>query len=165
MATDTNPPPQTSLSQSERAGERYLLYTVLFSVQTAGAAVIFLQGVPIYRLIVNEPGPQYADVQTFAWLTVAILAMQFSYWFRLRLMPRISLPAHIVLSHVILFFARIGFVFATALFSTIVILRLPDITFSVPRFAVLIAALFSLFCYTLELEQLGRSLGTRTWIR
>ena len=159
MATDTIPPPQMSPSQSATAGERYWLYTALLSVQTVGVALILWEGVPLYRLIVKEPGPQHLDKQTIAWVTIAITVIQFSYWSEVRLVPKIKLRQNVFLSHVVLFFARISFVFGTALFSIIVFLRLPDITVSVPRLSLLIVTMFSMFCYTLELEKLDRSLG------
>jgi len=140
---------------------RYGLYAALLLVQTAGVVLILWQGVPLYRLIMKNPGPEYAGLGTFVWAIVAVVAIQVAYWLRLRLAPTIALRPNIVLSHIILFLARISFVFGTALFSTIVFLRLPDISVSGPRIVLLVFVMFSLFCYTLELEQLGYSFRAR----
>jgi phosphotransferase system glucose/maltose/N-acetylglucosamine-specific IIC component len=60
-----------------------------------------------------------------------------------------------------LFSARLNFVFATGLFATIVFVRFPEIEFSWWRALVLLAVLFSMYCFTLELERLGQALMGR----
>jgi hypothetical protein len=144
-------------SQLTRERKGYGLYATLFSIQTAGVAVILWQGVPLYRLITKSPGPEHTSLDTFVWASIAILAIQVAYWSRLRLTPTIRLTPNIVLSHIILFSSRVSFVFATSLFSTIVFLRFPDITVSVPKIGLLLLAMFSLYCFTLELEKLGQA--------
>jgi hypothetical protein len=141
---------------------RYDLYAALLLAQTGGVAVILWHGVPLYRLIIKNPGPEYAELSTFVWAIMAVLAIQTAYWLRMRLIPTISLSPNIILNHILLFLARMSFVFATAFFSTIVFLRLPDISVSVPRIVLLVFVMFSLFCYSLELEQLGYSFRARS---
>jgi branched-subunit amino acid transport protein AzlD len=135
---------------------------VLLAIETVGVAIIIWRGVPIYQLIAKNPRPQDLDLQTVVLALVAALLVQAAYWLRQALIPTLKFTSIIVLSHLILFAGRLSFVFGTSMFSVIVYQRLPTITISPYRFSLLALVLFSLFCYTRELEELGRSLGTRS---
>jgi hypothetical protein len=66
-----------------------------------------------------------------------------------------------LLGHVILFLSRLNFIFAAAVFSGVYLVRFNQVQISPLGFVWLSAALFSIFCYTLELERLGRALLER----
>jgi hypothetical protein len=134
---------------------------MLLAVQTAGIAIVLWWGVPIYRLIIENPGPQHLDWVAFVWGSAAVALIQVGYWFRLNFVSALHFRPNVILSHLILFLGRLTFVFGATIFSTIVYLRLPQITPSLPRFALLFAVLFSLFCYTPELENLGQSMSAK----
>jgi hypothetical protein len=63
-----------------------------------------------------------------------------------------------VLGHVVLFVAQFGFIFVGSVFT--LVFFLPDQGFSIPfgRYIVTILGMFSLFCYTFELDRFGRRL-------
>ena len=63
--------------------------------------------------------------------------------------------------HVILFLSRLNFIFAAAVFSAVYLVRFNELEMSLWGFVLLSGVLFSMFCYTLELERLGRALIER----
>jgi hypothetical protein len=65
------------------------------------------------------------------------------------------------LGHVVLFLARLNFIFASAMFSAVYLVRFNELDISPWRFVLLSTVLFSIFCYTLELERLCRALLER----
>ncbi|WP_234706760.1 hypothetical protein [Ensifer aridi] len=86
------------------------------------------------------------------------------YWARLSRVD-VAAPFHnIVVGHILVFASRLNFLFGGVFFSTIFFRHLPELA-SLPPFgqalikAVLIGAvLFGLFCYSLELERLGKAI-------
>ena len=57
-----------------------------------------------------------------------------------------------------MFLARLNFVFVGGLFSAVVIVRAADLEFVAWRAALLGGVLFSMFCFSIELERLGNRL-------
>ncbi len=57
--------------------------------------------------------------------------------------------------------SRLNFIFASAVFSAVYLVRFNELEISLWRFVLLSTVLFSIFCYTLELERLGRALLER----
>jgi hypothetical protein len=62
------------------------------------------------------------------------------------------------LATLLLFVARMSFVFAASIFGFVFIVRRPEFQIPTFRYVIVIIALFALFCYVQELEQLGRAL-------
>jgi len=54
---------------------------------------------------------------------------------------------------------RLSFVFIEGLFSLVFFTRFEELEFSIWKALLLIAVLFSLFCYTLDLDRLGNALS------
>jgi hypothetical protein len=147
-------------------------YLVLLALQVAGAIVILWHGVPIYRSLLPGKTYQPLDPTATAWAIAGVLLLQIPYWVStLKVFP--SLPAsrqthprqvfagRFFLGHVVLFLARLSFVFASSLFVVIVLGRAADIVFVWWRALILASVLFAMFCFTLELEleRLGRRLS------
>ncbi len=79
----------------------------------------------------------------------------------------VPIPFHgpkLLLSHVFLFLGRLSFIFGAAGFSAVVFRHLPEIQLDIDvlvtlrRSVLFLLWLFALFCFTLELERLGRAL-------
>jgi glycerol-3-phosphate acyltransferase PlsY len=140
---------------------RKQFYWCAVAIEIAGTIAILWHGIPIYRRFLTGTADQPADIGVVVWAAAAAAAIQLAYWGATRIFSSIELPRSIVASHFVLFAARLNFVFAGALLSVIVFARLDQIEFSLWRFALLLAVLFSLFCSTLEFERLGRRLGER----
>ena len=134
-------------------------YWVWFSVQSVGAALILWHGIPLYRSLLAQPahGRVPADVLILA--CVAVLCIQLAYWIGLSSYPRPAPPGHVLMGHLSLFFGRLSFVFTSALFSAVFLVNFPELRPAPHGLAVLFGVLFSMFCYSRELERLGQALA------
>jgi hypothetical protein len=145
---------------------RPALYLLLLAIQLAGVAVLMWKELPAFEQLVAHPGDQIPQGPHEISLAVgAILPMQAAYWYRL---SRMAIPfdrPSAVLSHLLLFFGRLIFIFGGALFSVVFFRHLPaldadvDIFLMAKRGPVLVGSLFALFCVALELERLGNAFG------
>jgi succinate dehydrogenase hydrophobic anchor subunit len=149
---------------TERVGAVYLL---LLTVQITGVLFIVLNGLPVFRHLVAHPGEQLAYTPYHNPATIVmVVAMQAAYWYRLRCVPIPSRRSNMILSHLLLFLGRIAFIFGGSLFAVVFFRHLPEIDqgadawLMLRRGLQLAASLFALFCATLELERLGRSVGS-----
>jgi hypothetical protein len=73
----------------------------------------------------------------------------------------LKLGYNLLLGHVVLFLSRLNFVFAGAVFSAVYLVRFNELEISLLGFVLISVVLFSIFCYTLELERMGRALLER----
>ncbi|MDR6872842.1 hypothetical protein J2Y55_003861 [Bosea sp. BE125] len=91
-----------------------------------------------------------------------ICAGQVFYWRRQRTVAVPSPDKNIVISHFLAFASKIGLIFGGALFSLYFPRHVPEFDLDYLglswRGGILIAILFALYCYTLELERLGDAL-------
>ncbi len=133
-------------------------YFFLFATQTIGAAILSWFAVPLFRQVLLDPGGHVARPENLVWSLSAIALMQAGYWIRHRLRPLPRLLRNALVGYIVLFVARMSFVLATSIFGFVFIVRRPEFEIPMSRYFIVIIALFALFCYTQELEQLGRAL-------
>ncbi len=127
-------------------------------METAGLGIILWQGAPIYRrILAGSVGPASPETLMLGLLGVGLI--QVAYWLRRAAISSLKLKPLLFLSHIVLFISRLSFIFGAALFTAIMYYRFPEFEKSIPRLAVLVAVLFSIFCYALELEWLASELG------
>lgn len=134
------------------------LQALLIAVQTTGAVIVIWNGAPIYRQIVTDASSHQPQEATLVWAGAAVVAMQTCYWWRLRLHPALPRWDSSLCSHIVLFLGRLSFILAAATFSVVFFMRPEGLHLPFSRLALLVAVLFSMFCYTLELERLGKAL-------
>ena len=103
-----------------------IVFWSLVAVQAAGAITILWNGIPVYRQLL-APGPQSAELGTFALAIAAVLLMQAAYWLAFRIQPRLRFQKHVLLGHVVLCFGELSFFFANALATVIVFERLEEV--------------------------------------
>ncbi|MGO4735060.1 hypothetical protein AB4099_00840 [Bosea sp. 2KB_26] len=148
---------------SDRNSRRYL---VLLLVQTLCAIVVLSNMRGIFLLLIDNIGTVVtASLGGASQMMLAVVIGQACYWWRLR---HVTIPASyrgLVIGHLVSFAARIGFIFGGALFSLYYLRHVPvldlgylDLSW---RGALLIAVIFALYCYTLELERLGNAMQVR----
>lgn len=154
------------IERSSRSGA--LAYAFLLLAQTAAASVLFWTIFPIFRRIIAQIGqPQELNGATELTVLGGVIILQCCYWVRLRFV-KVRAPLHnLFIGHLFLFASRASFFFGGALFSVFFFRHVPEFEALPPLaqslatvFAVL-AVLFSLFCYSLELERLGRAIEER----
>ncbi len=83
--------------------------------------------------------------------------MQLGYWISYRVRPQPPQFVNVLLGHITLFVARMSFVFATSVFGFMFLVEKPGFHIPASRYLLLLLGLFSLYCYMLELERLGRT--------
>ena len=140
-------------------------YLLLFVAQSVCAAVLISQCPSIYSGLLRNPGnPQHFQGQTMALIALSAVVMQSAYWYRVFNIPLPVENKRVVTGHVILFIGRLLFIVATSLFSVVLYRHMPEIEFArnwstiLSHGVLLLAMLFSLYCYTAELERLGVAL-------
>ena len=134
------------------------LYPLMLAVETLGTVVLYWKGVILYQAVVASPATHQAQIGTLLWSIPAIALIQVGYWICYLVRPALPPFTSTVLGHVVLFLSRMSFLLAAAIFSFVFIA--PKAEFYMPafRYGLVVAGLFSLFCYSLELERLGRVL-------
>jgi hypothetical protein len=144
-------------------------YLFLLAVQIAGALIFVWKALPAFNQLLRNPGQQlpflpYDDLTTAG----ILLVMQIAYWVRLRRVPIPFQRSNLILSHLFLFLGRLSFIFGGALFAVVFFRHLPaldddaDVMLMAVRAVLLAAALFALFCLTLEVERLGHALEDKS---
>ncbi|MGO4668598.1 hypothetical protein [Bosea sp. 2RAB26] len=141
-------------------------YLILLLAQTLCAIVVLANVRGIFLLLIDNIGTIMTATRGSALQTaLAVLIGQACYWWRLR---HVTIPATyggLVIGHFVSFAARIGFIFGGALFSLYYLRHVPELDLGYLdlswRGALLIAVIFALYCYTLELERLGNAMQIR----
>ena len=138
---------------------RCRLYLSLFVAQTVGAGILFWEGIPLYRKVLADPASHSSQFGTLIWSLLAVVLIQVGYWVSYHyLAPPRPHFTNALLGNLILFSARMSFVFATSVFGIVFIAQRPG--FQIPgfRYLLTLVGLFSLYCYVQELERWGRAL-------
>ncbi|MCW5555709.1 MAG: hypothetical protein KIS67_26565 [Verrucomicrobiae bacterium] len=134
------------------------MYLLLVAAQTVGAAIVLVNAVPIYRQMVGDFSRHQPQPGILWWAVVAVVLMQAAYWLRVRLGLPLPAGGHVVIGHLAAFVARLSFILASAMFTVIFFVRFEELPLSPQRILMVLALLFSMFCWTLELERLARAL-------
>lgn len=139
-----------------------LTYTLLLAVQTICALVILFYIHAIFRILVIHLGEQQ-PLPTGILMQVVIAALlgQSCYWIRLYRLPVPRGFHSLALGHLLAFAARLGAIGGGALASLYFLRQLPELmrlgdgVTLTWRSGLLLAIVFALYCYTLELERLA----------
>ena len=135
-------------------------YLMFVAVQAVGFSIVMANGVPIYRQMTSDFSKHQPQPGILWWAVAAVVLIQAAYWLRVRLQPVLPRGGNTVLSHLILFIGRLSFILASSTFTVMFIVRFEELSLPPHRVLMVLALLFSLFCFTLELEQLGRALNS-----
>ena len=149
--TESAPLPQRKLP-------RAWLYPLLLAFETAGAVLLFSEGLPIYRKTLADPGS--FDHKTTGIALGGAMLIQIAYWTRYRIRAHPPWAANVVIAHIVLFLGRLVFTLPTAIFSYLFVAKAVVVQIPATKYAFIIFALFSLFCYVRELENLGAALAS-----
>jgi len=141
-------------------------YSWLLTTQAIGSAALLSQCYPLYARLLDDPGhvQVYADTPMVTVIASSVTLVQGAHWYRVFKVPLPVRDTRVVLGQLVLFVSRLAFIIASALFSLVLFRHLPEIDFGrngsgfVWRGLLLLAVLFSVFCFTTELERLGLAL-------
>lgn len=143
-------------------------YFGLLAFQTAAAFCLLWVSLPIFHRLISRLGQaQELEPWRLAIIACSVVVLQSCYWVRLQCVP-IHVPFHnILVGHLLLFSSRASFFFGGAFFSVVFFRHVPELSALPPfgqggtRVLAIITILFSLFCYSLELERLGKAVEER----
>lgn len=144
------------------------VYVALLLVQTVAASALFWIIFPLFQKLVTQSGqPQQLETFVMVGVGAAAIVMQLCYWTRYWYVA-VWGPFHSsVVGHILVFASRASFFFGGALFSAIFFRHVPQLDAlpplgqSIAKALGVLAVLFALFCYSLELERLGRTIEER----
>lgn len=133
------------------------LYPLLLALEVAGAVTILWHGLPIYRSLLERTYVEHANGSAVGWAIAGIVLIEGPYWLStFKVFPSLKVSPHIFAGHVIVFLSRLNFIFVSGLFASLVYARSDEIEFIAWRAIMLAAVLFSMFCFSLELERLAK---------
>lgn len=138
--------------------ERSWLFPLLLGVQTIGAFIILRKGIPIYRQVVVDASQHIPSPQTLVLGLFAVALIQTAYWIGESLQPAMPQHSYALLAHAVLFVGRLSLIFAGSNFVVVFFAQPEGLHLAIFRLGVLLAVLFSMFCYATGLERLGRTL-------
>jgi hypothetical protein len=124
--------------------------------------MIYVISIPLYRRLIAEPGGE-GGKEEVVWSLLAIVLMQAAYWCRHRIVPELPrvLP-NAPFGHAVLLLGHLVFDVAVIFFTFMFIAHPPEFQRALLNYAITIAGIFALFCYSLELERLGKAFQGRT---
>lgn len=131
--------PQDPISASGRPSHtvgKASRHFFLFAIQTIGAAILFWYALPLFRRVLLDPGGHEARLENLIWSLSAITLMQAGYWIRHRLRPPLPPLRNAFVGHIVLFVARMSFVFAVSIFGFVFIMRRPEFQIPTSRYFV-----------------------------
>jgi len=135
-----------------------VMYFVLLTLQTAGAIIILANGGPVYRQMVSDFANHQPQRGVLWWAVAGVVLIHSAYWTRVRLQVPLPEMGNVVVGHAAAFIARLSFILASSTFAVIFLIRFDQLSLPPRRVVLIIAILFSMFCWTLELERLAKSL-------
>lgn len=140
-------------------------YELLLIMQTLAVLIILWSMLPLYRAIMENPGHQIQVMpESPVPLLAAVILFHCVYWFRILRVPIAMFRHSLILSHIVLFLGRLSFIFGTSFFALLayrhlpLLVEVPDHARFAMRFVSTLVILFSLYCYSTELERLGVAL-------
>jgi len=131
---------------------------VLLAAEAVCVIIIYWQGLPIYRTLISNQEAHEPQQQAFVWVVVASILIQAAYWSRYRRPGPTMTARKPVAGHLLLFASRLLFLFAGAVFSYLFIAKRLENQLPLIRYVGILFALFSVFCFTREVELMGKRL-------
>jgi hypothetical protein len=117
--------------------------------------------IPLFRRLVTSGLDEKLPPKIIVFAALGVAIAQVCYWVDQHWFATLRLGYNPLLGHVVLFLSRLNFVFAGAVFSAVCLVRFNELEISILGLVLSSAVLFSIFCYTLELERIGRALVER----
>ena len=133
-------------------------YWTLFLGQTIGDVTILSHLIPLLRRLFTSGLEQKSPLKIFVYAALGVALIQICYWLNQHWFATLRVGQNPLLGHLVLFLSRLNFVFAGAMFSAVYLTRFNEIDIALWGFVLLSTVLFSIFCYSVELERLGKAL-------
>jgi hypothetical protein len=132
------------------------LYPVLIALQIAGVIIFYSKAIPFYRELTADVSGYSPGTETLRWSLSSAALIQIAYWMRFYLHPATPRATDPLVGHVVRFLARLVFVLPSSVFSFVFLNNNLRGRMPVMRYLLVLVALFSIYCFTLELERFGK---------
>jgi hypothetical protein len=133
-------------------------YWILFLGQTVGDLTILSHLIPLLRRLFTSGLYEKAPSKIFVFAALGVTLIQVCYWLNQRWFAALRVDQNPLLGHLVLFLSRLNFIFGAAMFSAVYLTRFNEVDIALWGFVLLSIVLFSIFCYSVELERLGKAL-------
>jgi hypothetical protein len=133
-------------------------YWILFLGQTVGDLTILSHLIPLLRRLFTSGLHEKAPSKILVFAALGVTLIQVCYWLNQRWFAALRVDQNLLLGHLVLFLSRLNFIFGAAMFSAVYLTRFNEVDIALWGFVLLSAVLFSIFCYSVELERLGKAL-------
>ncbi|AMJ62016.1 hypothetical protein [Bosea sp. PAMC 26642] len=141
------------------------IYLFLLATQTAAATFLFWVIFPLFHQMITQIGkPQDVSHLIEVEICLGTVVLHGAYWARYRWVT-LQAPFHSpFIGHLVQFASRVSFFFGGAVFSALFFRHLPEldtlpsIDQTLVKGLVVLGVLFALFCYSLELDRLGKAI-------
>ncbi len=154
-----------SAVRDEQKRRNGCLYAGLLLGQSVCAFLLFWLVFPIfYHLLTHLGERQDLRILDQVLIVCSSVLLHCFYWFRLNFVAIVPPGHNVFLAHLVAFSSRISFFFGGALFSAVFFRHLPELEVLPPLGQTVVkaiyvaAVLFGLFCYSMELDRLARSI-------
>jgi len=144
-----------------RVGGVRRAYFLYFAVENLGVLFFYLRALPHFRQTAANPKVYQPLGDAWWWSLIVIALIQFGYWGCFRLQSAMPKVSSAFLGHVLLFYARLVFLLPSAYYTFTFLYYRLESGVPVERRIMLIAVLFSLFCYMLQVQRMGNVLISR----
>jgi hypothetical protein len=134
-------------------------YPVGFGLQAFGTITLLMTALPRYRGILRDPTMLSEPVSNLAAAIELIAISQVGYWMSRPLPPPAPFRGFPALGQVIRFSGRLMFMFVTSVFGFLFITRSHGVEIPSTRAAMFVIGLFAIYCFTDQVEQLGRAVS------
>lgn len=131
-------------------------YWIVFAAETVAALTILARGIPLYRDFLLTEDWDGGDIQNVSVAWVCVLVIQTAHWLSLRDFRTVRVPRVVLVGQIILFLGRLNFGFVGGVFAAIFYVRYRDLELDTIRVVSVVVMMFTMFCYSLDLERLGR---------
>lgn len=127
--------------------------------QAIGAILIMWDGMPLYREALRSPESLQPNPIASGWLLLYAGIIQAAYWAGRRWDPHALVGCYPLSGHLVSFLGRMPLLFGTAAFGFLFFARPPGLSLSFFEYAVVLAALFSLYCFNQAMERCAVALA------
>ena len=142
---------------ADRDGDLWPFW-ILFGMQTLGTGLLHWYVIPLYRQVLADPTVHEAELRPLLWGLPSITLMQLGYWISYRTRPPLPQVVQPVVAHLVLCAAQFVFILSASAFTLVFLAPPPGFSIPLGRSVLTILGMFAVFCYTLELNRLGRAL-------
>jgi len=131
-------------------------YWAYFALESVAALAILWRGVPLYREFLLDEHWTGGELQFVGFSWTCLVVIHVSHWRGLKHFRHVRVPKMNFVGQAILFLGRLNFGFVSGVFSAIFYVKYAEIEIDAIRILSIVGTLFTMFCYSLDLERIGR---------